>query len=134
MRFIMKKGNIIALLLFATIIIGSIATLYIMKHASPTGPVTAIISQNGNIIKTISLSTITKEETFVVENDHGGINVITAIPGSIAFTEANCPDQLCVERGFITSSILPAVCLPNGVTIEIKNSESTKEEVDIIVQ
>lgn len=129
----MKKGNIIAALLIGFALIGSIATLFFMKSHTLTGNVTAIISVNGEEVKRLSLNTLTEETSFVVANKRGGENTILARPGEIAIIEANCPDQLCVERGFISSSLLPSVCLPNGVTIEIISSQpSSDTELDII--
>lgn len=105
------------------ILLSAIAVVLITNH-KPTGDQLAIIKLDGKVVKTIDLSTITTPVTFTIENDHGGFNTITAENGKIAITEANCPDQLCVHRGFITSSLLPTVCLPNGVVVEIQNTNS----------
>lgn len=114
-------SKIIIGILGLIILLSVVAILFIANHKSSGGQ-TAIIKVDGKVVKSIDLSTITDPVTFTVENGRGGINTIQAENGKIAITHANCPDQLCVERGFITNSLLPTVCLPNGVVVQIENT------------
>ena len=44
---------------------------------------------------------------------------------------ASCPDGLCVHQGAISDGLLPIVCLPNKVQIQIvedNNEESSETE------
>ena len=40
-------------------------------------------------------------------------------PGRIRVSQANCPDQVCVEMGAISDGTVPIVCLPHKLVIEI---------------
>ncbi len=59
-------------------------------------------------------------------NDH--YNQITIENGSVWFSEANCPDKLCVHSNPISSTSQSTVCLPNKVVIDIKLNDNNKTE------
>lgn len=96
-----------------------IAMVMIMDYNSSDHQI-ATIKLDGEVIREIDLSKVSTSETFAIENKRGGTNTIHIEHGKIRFSEANCPDQLCVQQGYISNSLLPAVCLPNGVVIEIE--------------
>ena len=60
------------------------------------------------------------EMTFAA--DEGGYNTVTVRGGKIAVTEADCPDQYCVNRGFCSGGA-PIVCLPHGLVIEFLSEQ-----------
>lgn len=109
-----------------------IAILLIMNY-EPTGTQIATIKLDGKVMREIDLSKVTAPESISIDNKRGGLNTIHIEPGQIGFTEANCPDQLCVSQGYISNSLLPAVCLPNGVVIEIQATDKPLE-LDAIVE
>ena len=45
-----------------------------------------------------------------------GSNTVTIEGGKIAVTAADCPDQYCVQRGFVSGGT-PIVCLPHRLVI-----------------
>lgn len=83
---------------------------------------TAEIYQEGQLIRSIDLSTVTESYTFTVTAENGGTNVIEVRPGAIGILSADCPDKLCVRQGFINNSLLPVTCLPNRLVIQIKDN------------
>ena len=129
----MKHLNKIIIGILALIILSSLMAIVVISNYKSSSPQQAIIKLSGEIIDTIDLTTITEPLTFTVENGHGGFNTIRAEKGKIAIIEANCPDQLCVERGYITNSLLPSVCLPNGLIIEIQD-HTLGGDLDIIAE
>ena len=130
----MKNLNKIIIGILILIILLSVMAIIVIGNYTSSSPQQAIIKLNGEIINTLDLTTLTEPVTFTVENGQGGINTIHAEKGKIAIIEANCPDQLCVERGYITNSLLPSVCLPNGLIIEIQDQTSNDENLDIIAE
>ena len=50
----------------------------------------------------------------------GRTNTITAQPGRIRVESADCPDQVCVDQGWISDGTVPVVCLPNRLVIQIE--------------
>ena len=58
-------------------------------------------------------------QTFTYEGVGGFTNTIVAEQGRIRVSEAGCPDQVCVNQGWISDGTVPIVCLPNKLIIEI---------------
>ena len=86
----------------------------------------ARVLSDGEPVRTVLLSVDTE---FTVPAPGGGHNVVTVRDGAIAVTEATCPDNYCMHRGFCDggSSI---VCLPNRLVIEFLG----EQEVDLVVE
>ena len=70
--------------------------------------------KSGDQIITVDLRS---DREFTLEAATGGYNTVTIISGKIAVTEADCPDQYCVQRGFCAGGT-PIVCLPHNLVIE----------------
>ena len=67
-----------------------------------------------------------QELVFTAED--GGYNTVTVQNGKIAVTEADCPDQHCVQRGFCNSGT-PIVCLPHKLVITFMGSQEIDGEI-----
>lgn len=85
---------------------------------------TAYIYVNGNLYQTIPLSTVTSDYQFTITTEDGGYNTILVQHGAISITEADCPDKVCVKQGIIQNNLLPITCLPHGLIIELKTSNT----------
>ena len=79
----------------------------------------ARIYQDGVLIREIDLDSLSAPLTFTVEFQ-GRTNTITAQPGRIRVESADCPDQVCVDQGWISDGTVPVVCLPNRLVIQIE--------------
>ncbi len=55
-------------------------------------------------------------------------NTVRIQDGKVSMLEADCPDKRCVRQG--ASDMLPIICLPNKVVVEIKKNE--RERVHIV--
>ena len=119
----LKKGDI---LLIAGIIAAVIAGMLLFRlYYSGSGDLTAVIRQNGKVIRTVDLETVTKPERFKVTGAYE--DVILIEKGRIRFEDADCPDKVCVKTGWLDQSGDTAACLPNRTVIEIK---AKKAKVD----
>ena len=85
--------------------------------------VTAVISQDGVVIEEIDLSRVKEAYRFTLEAADGGHNVIEVEPGRIRVAEADCPDKICVQRGWAEDGLLPIVCLPHRLVIQLEEAE-----------
>ena len=79
---------------------------------------TARILVDGQVVRRIDLSAVTAETHFDVTTE-SGVNTIEVRPGAIRVVDADCPDQVCVRRGWLSGGRMPIVCLPHGLVIEI---------------
>ena len=71
-----------------------------------------------------------------VESD-AGVNIIQIEPGQIRILEADCPDQVCVQAGWLTDSAAPIVCLPHRLVIRLEKTAAgnqTDLQIDAVSQ
>ena len=111
----------------AVILAGSIAAWMLLSGRTEGG--TARIYQDGVLLDTIDLSVVEEGYTLTVDDPDGGYNVIQVEPGRIRVLEADCPDQICVRQGWISTSAAPVVCLPHALVIEITGGETDVDAV-----
>ncbi|MCH5186776.1 MAG: NusG domain II-containing protein [Oscillospiraceae bacterium] len=119
------KSNLKWAALFACIC-ALCAGLIALRHyfVAPGGK--AVIKQNGEIIRELSLS---EDYEITVKSDDGGYNRVRVKDGSIAVVDADCPDRLCVNQGYISSGELPVVCLPHKLSIEVMSNDNEVDSV-----
>ncbi len=109
--------GIVCLLLLA----GGIGS-YVVQHLSHAQKI-AVIYQDDTVVRRSDLNAVTESYTITISGEGGAENVIRVSPGSICMESASCPDHLCVKQGSISDGILPIVCLPNHVRIQITGDE-----------
>ena len=68
---------------------------------------------DGKLLKTLSL---TVDQTLEVESENG-VNIVEVSDGKVAVTEADCPDEYCMKRGWCSSG-MQIVCLPNRLVLK----------------
>ncbi len=122
-----KTRTWIALLLSVLLLSGG-AALWLHGRSAP-GRV-ANIYQDGVCIRSVDLARVTAAETYTVRTDRG-TNVIGIEPGRICILEADCPDQVCVNVGWLTDSAAPIVCLPHRLVICLERS-AAEEQIDAV--
>lgn len=110
-----RNAKIILILLLAAAILSAGVILLQKKEAAT--PV-ARITRDGELIREIPLDEVEESYSFVVEDELGS-NTILVEHGRIRVSEADCPDQVCVNQGFISDGTVPVVCLPHKLMIEI---------------
>lgn len=122
MRLSFCKGDVLAIgfvLLLALVTEGSFLGGLADKKAQ-----TAVICQNGRIVKEISLQS---EDEVWIEGEY--VNHIVVRDGAVAIVESDCPGEDCVHSGWISQAGRNIVCLPNRVEIRIRG----EAEVDFIL-
>lgn len=128
-----KKAVLLAAVLLVTAILCGIR-IYAVSHSS-TGNGHALyadIYQNGELLQTIRLDTVTDEYIFEVPGEGGASNTVCVRPGSIAIISATCPDQICVHQGFISTSLLPITCLPNRLVIRVREEDACLDDTTLV--
>ena len=110
-----RNAKIILIALLAAAVLS--AGFLLLQQKQTSSPV-ARITRDGELIREIPLDEVEESYSFVVE-DEAGSNTILVEPGRIRVSEADCPDQVCVNQGFISDGTDPVVCLPHKLMIEI---------------
>ena len=96
------------------------AAFLLLKPEEPSRPV-ARITLNGTLVGEIDLTldAAALPHPFTYEGPGGFTNTVEFEPGRVRVSEAGCPDQVCVNQGWISDGTTPIVCLPNKLIIEI---------------
>lgn len=92
----------------------------------PSNNAAADIYQNGRLLQSIPLAAGEAPFSFTVTGPGGCFNEIAVSDGSIGISSASCPDKLCVRQGYTKSSLLPIVCLPNGLVIQVREADQAE--------
>ncbi len=125
MRLNLKYGDFLVILAIVLI-----AVLFAVSfYQSNADEKIAIVSQNNVVLDRIELNKISERYVINYYGEYPGI--IEVNNGKIRFLKADCPDQVCVNTGWIDKPGQIAVCLPAGVIIKI---EGVQTDIDIIVR
>ncbi len=116
--------------IFLCLMLVGIGGSYFVMHRQVTHR-TVIITQDGNTLYRIAMDDIKEPYTIDVTGKDGAWNRILISKESVQMESASCPDRLCVHQGAISDGILPIVCLPNRVQIQIIEGDvEGTEELD----
>ena len=114
----MKTKAIVLLLIGA---VAASAAWLLFRNGSTNSPV-ARITRDGVLLEEIDLDKVEAPRSFTLE-DGSGSNTVVVEKGRICISEADCPDQVCVNRGWISDETVPIICLPHKLMIEIVGGE-----------
>lgn len=111
-----NKGRVIAgicLLLLVFGLAGSARALL-----TPAGSQVEIV-QDGQVLYTLDLAQA-EDQTIAVDYA-GRVNLVQVAAGRVRVLAADCPDQTCVHMGWLESSALPIICLPNRLVVRFSD-------------
>ncbi|MBQ1350529.1 MAG: NusG domain II-containing protein [Ruminococcus sp.] len=122
----MKQRVLIAVAaaIFAAGIVGCLLLLF-----APSDHNKVLIRRDGEVLYSLDLSK-EKNRTFVIPYG-GSSNTIEIRDGRIRVMEAECPDKVCVRTGWLSSSAIPIVCLPNHLEISFA---SGNDDIDAVAE
>lgn len=111
-----KKSRVNLVLTLAVIALCAWAVWQlVLKPAYPGQTVT--IRQENQVLKTITLP-VGHSETFSLKPWDIDMELELS-PGMARVMHSGCPDQICVNTGWLSYSGQSAVCMPNRVTVTI---------------
>lgn len=114
----MKKKTLFWAVLLAVLAAAS-AGVYLLL---PRGGAIARIYVDGEEYDAVDLSAVAVPYEMVVETEHG-YNALRVSNGGIEVIRADCDEQVCVNQGEITDSLIPIVCLPHHMVIQIEEAQ-----------
>ncbi len=100
------------------------AGFLLWQRASAQAGVSVRIYQYGELVEEVRLDQVTEPYTIPLSGEDGAENLVEVAPGRVRMQSANCPDQVCVNQGWISDASVPVVCLPHQVVLEITGGES----------
>jgi len=122
------KTNFFWILLLGAIVIISVIAALLLRQV-PAGH--ARIYKNNVLTEAVNLAAVTEPFTITIDNG-SGMNMIAVEYGRIRMMQADCPDESCVHQGWMSSGVIPVVCLPNKVVITF-SSDSSDADIDAVV-
>lgn len=118
----MKRGDFL-MLLFTGVVAGGLflftGSSDLLKRMARTDddPLMVKIDRGGKTVAEIDLNSITETELIHFEE---GIKVTIEVqPGKIRFMSSECPDQICVNAGWVTREGHIAACMPARTVVSI---------------
>ncbi len=126
-----RKAEVLFAILIIALSLGGLATYALMSSASASSTIIATISRDGEPLETVNLSTVEEPYEIRLEDEHG-YNVIQVEPGRIRVVEANCPDHVCEQTGWISEPGAPIACIPHGLTITLEREEEAPDDLDAV--
>lgn len=121
-KSVKKRYLFPALSLFLLLLLSVLMLWYQYQSRKPAAR--ALITQNGSLIREVSLTDVDAPYTFTIESPQGGYNVIRVEEGKIGVTDTDCPDKICQNMGMVSSSVYPISCLPHRLVIQIEGDLS----------
>lgn len=111
----MRKIKPYEILAVSAILISAIFSFVFIKYFQSMGKF-AVITVNSEIVKEINLKT-TDKQIFQIKNI-----TIEIKDNKIRVLTSDCPDKICMHKGYISNTGESIVCMPNKLIIEIKES------------
>ena len=108
-----------AKLILALLVVTAASAAFLLLRPKDTAHPVAQITLDGEVVREIDLDGVEEPWSFTVEGKTGLTNTILVEHGRIRVDHADCPDQICVNQGFISDGATPIVCLPNKLIIQI---------------
>ena len=103
-------------ILIAVILIFLVSVCLSVRLLRRSGKQTVEIVQDGTVLYSIDLNG-TEDRDIRISAPDGGYNLVQIQNGTICISEADCPNQTCVETGRLKSDYLPIVCLPHKLIV-----------------
>lgn len=130
----MDRKTMYLVLVVALLIVAAVSALLFLHFRSQSGD-TALIYQDGTLVKEIDLSAVEKDYSFNIAAADGGYNTIRVTKGAIGVIDADCPDKICQNMGMVSKTNYPISCLPHKLVIRIEHRNGSKpDDVDAVVQ
>lgn len=119
--------NVVAVLVIVAVALAVAAAANALGSA--VNARTAVIQDADGNTFTMPLS---QDDVLTVASS-AGTNVIEVQAGKVRVSEADCPNQDCVEQGWISKAGQQIVCLPHKLVVNITD-EDTASAYDVVGQ
>ena len=114
-----KTGD--KILITAVLLIAALVLAWNHLAGGEDGQLTAVITQDGRTIRQIDLNGLKDSEYIYLNNEFN--QFIQAEKGRIRFGQSNCPNEVCVKTGWLTTRGDKAVCVPARTVITIEGDD-----------
>ncbi len=121
-----RREIIILILIFAVLL--ALLLVYVFRDRDSGNRIR--ISVSGEIFGEYNLD---EDQEIPIVSGGEVTNILIIEDGKANMTEANCPDQICVNMSPISAENETIICLPNKIVVEVISSDE-EADFDVIVQ
>ncbi len=123
-----RRLNIVLIVLIAVVAVGAFVATRVLAGggSADTGAEVVIRDADGGEHR-MALS----DDAELTVTTSAGTNIVQVKNGQVCVREADCPNQDCVEQGWISDSSQQIVCLPHKLTVNIEDPNASSS-VDVI--
>ena len=120
-----------ALVALAVALLAAVTALLFYLPRAQSGQLTAVITQHGQTVRTVPLTSLDKE--LVIPLDDGNYHLTVRVSADGAYvSHSDCPTQECVRTGVIRRAGQSIVCLPAQVVVYLEGTPAAGAP-DVIV-
>ena len=112
----MKRKTVFWIVLFAVIALAAGGFYALSGHSGTV----AAVYVDGELYDTFDLTAAVIPYEVTVTTEYG-VNTLRIRHGAVEVAAADCKGQDCVRQGSIRDSLLPIVCLPHHLVIQIED-------------
>ena len=114
----MKNGMRTKAVLLLLLAAAAVSAAYILLRDGGADAPVARVTRDGVLLEEIDLSRVDAPYTLTFR-DGSGSNTVLVEKGRVRVSAADCPDQICVHQGYISDDLIPIICLPHRLMVEI---------------
>ncbi len=118
-RRLFQKRDLV-LLLALLLLASALLLAFLFRPASQR----AVVEREGEILWEEDLSLLTGPKEMVFEGANHISLVVRFSPEGAQVISSQCPDQICVETGFLVRAGEAAVCLPGRLVLRMEGTKS----------
>ena len=118
-----RKKEIIAILIL--ILIALTLLICVRLFAEGEGKYVKVYVDN-KLKKTFNLN---NNSRYLIDTKKG-YNLLIIKDGKARIVDADCPNKICVDKGFISKNDESIICLPHNVVVTVESNE--KKQVDAV--
>jgi len=109
--------------LIAVLVVVAVAGIALPLFSSSSADQSqAIITVDGKPFKTVVLD---GHHEVIRVSGVTGYDIVEVADRKVRIVEADCPDKLCVNQGWISRSPQQIVCLPNRVVVRVVSGQAS---------
>ncbi|GBF34344.1 secreted protein [Desulfocucumis palustris] len=113
----MKKHDVILVAVIIFMVLTGFGGLKVYQRQNEKEPRFAVITQDNVLVERIDLNAVEEPREIILPGPYH--EILRVEKGRIRFKEADCPDRICVRRGWLQNPGEIAVCLPNKAVVRI---------------
>lgn len=117
----MKHINKIIIFILVSLTTLSWAVPHFVGKDRGSDNLVGVIHKDGIIYKKINLTGAAAEDLKITDNN-GHFNIVEVNNGKLRIKEANCPEKICVNAGWLSKPGQIAVCMPHRLKVVVEGA------------